>query len=103
MEAARPLEPKISIQIDFDDCTLGELDFIERYTGMSMHQIIADRRNGVTAIRTLTAIVFTLKRREDPTYTIDQAETVRPSQFETKSPDPTRRRKATPKKTTSAA
>jgi len=54
----------------FDDITLGEIEEIEDFANMSITEIGEDKP-GVIKLR--IALAWILKRRIDPTYTIDDA------------------------------
>ena len=66
----------LTIDLDelVDDLTLGEVEDIEAITGRSISHVIS--KAGITGTAVL-ALVFVLKRRKDPAYTLDQARALR--------------------------
>jgi hypothetical protein len=62
--------------MDFENITLGEIAEIEDYAGMSFTEI-GDDKPGVYRLR--IALAWVIKRREDPSFTIAQAEGLTPS------------------------
>jgi hypothetical protein len=57
-------------QFDFEGLTLNEVETIEQLTGVSIDQVAAD---GALKGRNLKAIIFVMKRRDNPNFTIDEA------------------------------
>lgn len=55
---------------DFESLTLSEVETIEMITGSSIDQIMAD---GSPKGKALKAIIFTIKKRTDPNFTLEQA------------------------------
>lgn len=58
------------LAFDFDDLTIEEVEQIEEITGVSIDAI---QEKGSAKGKTLRAIVFVVKRRTDPEFTIDAA------------------------------
>lgn len=56
--------------MDFDDITLGEIEDIEDYAGLSISKI-GDDTPGVIKLR--IALAWIIKRRTNPAFTIDDA------------------------------
>jgi hypothetical protein len=56
--------------MDFEDITLGEIEEIEDYAGLPISDI-GEERPGVIKLR--IALAWVLKRRENPSYTIEDA------------------------------
>lgn len=66
-----PEEPENELlEIDPNSLTLGELEEIEDITG---RPVGAELGRGTPSMRTLLAVVFIMKRRKDPSYTLDDA------------------------------
>jgi hypothetical protein len=57
-------------QFDFEGLTLNEVETIENLTGVSIDLVAAD---GAPKGKNLKAIIFVMKRRENPNFTIDEA------------------------------
>lgn len=55
---------------DFESLTLDEVETIELLTGASIDQIMAD---GQPKGKALKAIIFIIKKRTDPSFTLEQA------------------------------
>jgi hypothetical protein len=55
---------------DFEGLTLNEVETIEQLTGVSIDQVVAD---GTPKGKNLKAIIFVMKRRENPNFTLDEA------------------------------
>lgn len=55
---------------DFESLTLDEVETIELMTGASIDQIMSD---GQPKGKALKAIIFIIKKRTDPSFTIEQA------------------------------
>jgi hypothetical protein len=64
--------------VDFEDITLGEIAEIEDYAGMPF-SAIGDERIGVIKLR--IALAWIMKRRDNPSFTIADAEKLTPSDF----------------------
>lgn len=58
------------LAFDFDDLTIDEVEQIEEITGVSIDAL---QEKGMAKGKTLKAIVFVVKRRADPEFTIEQA------------------------------
>jgi hypothetical protein len=58
------------MNIDFNSLTLDEVELVENLTQKSIETIMDD---GVPRGRALKALVFILRKRIDPEYTIEQA------------------------------
>jgi hypothetical protein len=57
-------------QIDFDQLALDEVETIENIAGVAIDKIV---RDGVPKGKNLKAIMFVLKRRENPDFKIEDA------------------------------
>lgn len=57
-------------EIDPNTLTLGELEEIEEISG---RPVSLELGRGTPSIRTLIGIVYVMKRRSDPSYTLDDA------------------------------
>jgi len=62
--------------MDFENITLGEIAEIEEYARMSFSEI-GDDKPGVYRLR--IALAWVMKRREDPSFTLGQAEQLTPN------------------------
>jgi hypothetical protein len=69
-----------SRQMDFDDITLGEIAEIEDYAGLPFSDI-AEEKVGVIKLR--IALAWILKRRNNPDFTIADAENLTTSDMNT--------------------
>lgn len=67
----------MSINIDVNDLTLGEVEFFEEESGLTL----ADLQSGAMTTKAVTALVCAVKRRENPDYTMDDARKVKLSEF----------------------
>jgi hypothetical protein len=66
--------------MDFEDITLGEIAEIEDYAQLPFSDI-AEERLGVIKLR--IALAWVIKRRENPDFTIADAEKLTPADFGT--------------------
>lgn len=57
-------------QIDFDQLTLDEVETIENLAGVAIDKIVND---GMPKGKNLKAIMFVLKRRENPDFKLEDA------------------------------
>jgi hypothetical protein len=57
--------------MDFDALTLGDIEDIENYAGLPVSFIADTTKPGAAKLR--TALVWIVKRKADPTFTIDDA------------------------------
>ena len=64
--------------MDFEDITLGEIAEIEDYAGLPFSEI-GEERIGVIKLR--IALAWVIKRRENPAFTIQDAEKFTPKDF----------------------
>jgi hypothetical protein len=64
--------------MDIDTLTLGDIEDIENYAGLSFSDIGEDKP-GVSKLR--TALVWVLKRKIDPTFTIEDARQITPDEL----------------------
>lgn len=60
-----------SIVLDPDDLTLGEIEDIEEIAGVPVATLFSDPK--ALPAKALTAIVYVMKRRSDPEFTIERA------------------------------
>lgn len=65
--------------MDINSLTLGDIEEIENYAGLSFSQI-GDDAPGVSKLR--TALVWVLKRKENPNFTIEDARLLTPAELE---------------------
>ena len=74
----------MSIRIDVNDLTLGEVEFFEQESGLSL----GDLQEGRMTAKAVTALVCLVKRRDEPDFTMDDARKVKLSEFDVTA-DPT--------------
>lgn len=89
---------KLSVSID--DLTLGEAEFFETETGISLEDMEnfrlgdskKDAKKPALPIKALTTLVCIAKRRSDPDFTMEQARNLKVSELDLEDPDenPTR-------------
>ena len=72
-------EPSEMIVIDANSLTLGELEEIEDLTGRN---VTAELGKGTPSARTLTALIWVIKRRTDPGFTIEDARKINVAAFQ---------------------
>lgn len=76
------------ITIDLDDLTenltMGEVELIENVTGVPIGRVL--RHDGMSGTAVM-AIALVLRRRSDPTFTLDQARALPFAEVEFASPD----------------
>lgn len=65
-----------------NNLTLGEIEEIENYTGLSIMEIGEQFETGKGKISNLTFMVYLLKRRENPEYTLENARNIQLNQLE---------------------
>lgn len=66
------------MDINIDDLTLGDLEEVEKIAGVSVGELFAD---GKLPAKALKAIVWVMRRREDPTFSLEDAANVKVSDF----------------------
>jgi hypothetical protein len=64
--------------MDIDTLTLGDIEDIENYAGLSFSDIGEDKP-GVSKLR--TALVWVLKRKENKKFTIEDARNITPDEL----------------------
>jgi hypothetical protein len=64
--------------MDIDTLTLGDIEDIENYAGLSFSDIGEDKP-GVSKLR--TALVWVLKRKANPEFTIEEARNMTPDEL----------------------
>lgn len=74
----------MSIRIDVNDLTLGEVEFFEQESGLSL----GDLQDGKMTAKAVIALVCLVKRRTEPDFTMDDARKVKLSEFDVTA-DPT--------------
>lgn len=65
------------LDINLDDFTIGELEEIEEIGGVPFSSI----GEGNLPIKAIKALVFVVKRRDDPAFTIEDAAKVKVTEF----------------------
>lgn len=70
------------VVLGFDSWTLGDIDSLEEAAGMSLGKIGAMLASGDVSARLAIAIVYAARRREDPTYTLEAARSLKVSELE---------------------
>lgn len=68
-----------SLKFDPEDLTIGEMEDLEQAAGKSFGEIIRDFRTDMFSVSTIKAIVWVVKRRDDPGFTLEQAREVKAS------------------------
>jgi hypothetical protein len=86
----------LKITIDLDTLTLGELDFFEEQSGLSVEDLAAGKSSAKSAM----ALICIQERRTNPAYTMDDARKIPVSELEVEVADPTPP-KAKPRKASS--
>lgn len=71
--------------VDPDDLTLGEIEDIEKAAGQPFAKMM---EGGFTA-SALVAVVYVVMRRDDPSFTIDDARRLKLGSLDLQAPDPT--------------
>ena len=67
------------VQIDLDDLTLGEMEEVEQIVGVPFGEAFEDT---TLSAKALLALVYVVKRRENPNFTLDQARNFRLSDLQ---------------------
>lgn len=75
-----------TIKIDPDDFTLGEVAELEAIIGKPLGDIFT---GGAVSAQSAIGLVYIAKRRQDPTFTLEDAKAVRVVDLEVARPDPT--------------
>jgi hypothetical protein len=65
--------------MDIDSITLGDIEDVENYAGLPFGDI-GENKPGVAKLR--TALVWVLKRKENPAFTIEDARALSPNELE---------------------
>ena len=73
------------MNLNVDDLTLGELEDIEERTGVNVATL---RGGGPPPSKVLTALVWVMKRREDPSFTYEQARELKVTELVGEVPSP---------------
>ena len=77
-----------SLVIDPNQLTLAELEEIEDLTGQSSGVLFGNKEN--MSVKTIRALVYIVKRRDDPTFTYEDAGSLAIGELEVDvAPDPT--------------
>lgn len=74
----------MSITIDVNDLELGEVEFFEEESGLTL----GDLQSGVMTTKAIVALVCVIKRRDNPDFSMDDARKVKLSEFNLEA-DPT--------------
>jgi hypothetical protein len=61
------------ITIDYDRITLGDMESLEEHVGPHVWE---ELRGGKPSAKTLVALVWIMRRRDDPTFTLEDARQV---------------------------
>lgn len=73
---------KETVSIDFDDLTLGEADDFEQASGMSAQEAVAlAAKKKPLPVKALIALVWIIKRRDDPKFTLEDARSIKVAEF----------------------
>lgn len=81
----RPDEPPEdeTFVINANTLTLGELEELEDVTGRN---VVAELGRGQPSAKTLIAVVWIMKKRADPNFTLDQARAMNVTSFKIEAP-----------------
>lgn len=63
-----------TIELDFDKLTLGEFEEIEDIAG---YEAVQKLMSGVVTAKSLVAVAYVIKRRNNPSFTMDDAKKLR--------------------------
>lgn len=72
----------MKIVLDLDNWTLADVEALEEAAGMPLGSIGQAISAGKVTGRMTSAIVYAAKRRQDPSYTLQQAKALKLSEFE---------------------
>ncbi len=75
----------MQIELDLDSLNLGEVDFIEQESSLTINDLAEGKMN----TRALMAVVVVLQRRTDPSYSMADAAKLKVSEIEVERVDPT--------------
>lgn len=67
-------EPTEELSFDINDLTWGELETIEEIVG---RDVMRELGRGTPSVKTIVAVVYVVKRRTDPAFTLDDARTLK--------------------------
>lgn len=73
------------MNLNVDDLTLGELEDIEEKTGVNVATL---KQGSALPAKVLTAIVWVMKRREDPSFTYELAREMKVTELLAEVPAP---------------
>lgn len=68
----------MKLVLDVDEMTLGELEELEALAGCTIEDIMQGERS----VRSMIAIIFILRRRDNPAFTLEDAKRVKMSELE---------------------
>lgn len=85
----------MELNIDPNDLMLGEVEFFEEQSGLSLQ----DLQNGVINTKAIIALITVLEQRKDPAFTVEDARKVKLGEIAVDvadPPKPTRRARSKP-------
>lgn len=62
-----------TLKVELDELTIGEVEDIEEVTGRHIAEIGQELVNGPVRAKTLKALTWILKRRDNPEFTLEDA------------------------------
>ena len=78
----------MGFKIDVNELTIGDIEELETLVGKPFGEIFAD---GNLSAKAMAAIVYVVKRRDEPGFTLDDARTMKLGEIEFDvEPDPTK-------------
>lgn len=81
-------DEKLVLEFDPDDLTLEEAEALEETTGRPLAEIAVRFTRGQLSMKELIVLVWLARRREDPTFTIEDARRVRITSLAVSEPVP---------------
>lgn len=76
----------MQVEFDINDLSLGDAEDLEEYTGLSVMELDGALRAGKVSTRVVTGIIWIMKRREDPSFTLAQARAIKFAELEVEVP-----------------
>lgn len=76
------------LRFSIDDITVGDMEDIEEISGEPFEEVLEKLASGgssgkrMVSLKVIKAIVFVVKRHEDPDFTVEQTRTVKFSELE---------------------
>ena len=67
----------LHLTLDLETFTLGELEDLEEATGMGWEEVVERVERGNPSVKMLTAVLWIVRRRDDPAFTLADARATR--------------------------